>query len=607
MKTILVCLFMSFSLTLFAQTATDYQLANYYMEAEDFSKALPYCEKIFQKEGSKANFDRLLICLVKTNDFKASEKLIKKQLDKTPNDADLMFELANVYSKNNNEKGAKKIYEGLINDLPDNGSAVISLYKLFKINQKNEYAKETLDKGRRKLKNTYPLHYYFADYYFTEGKTNEGIEEYLGLLKINSETKEMIQTDLGARIDWNQEDHPIALELKDGLISQSQKHPNDIVYGEMLIWLFCQKRNFDAAVTQAIGINKRINGTGKIVYDLGQTCIQNKAFPEARRAFKEILSFGEASPYEQQAEFSLLNTRFVEVTTKRNYSQEELNSTIQDYKTTLAKRGYNASTVSIQLELAQIQTFYANQSAETIKMLSDGITKNSFSGNNLALVKIALGDAYVVADDIWEASLLYQQVDKDFKFDVIGYEAKFKNARIFYYDGDFKWAQTQLDILKESTSKLISNDAMNLSILITDNLGLDSNFTAMYQFAQADLLVQQRRYKEASFKLDSITKFFPAHGLMDEVLMKRADAEMQQGEWAKACEHLERIVEFYGKDILADNALFLLGDIYQNQFNDNEKASIYYKKIMFEHTGSLFVVEARKRFRTIRGDKVDDL
>jgi tetratricopeptide (TPR) repeat protein len=602
MKQLIFLLSIVLTIPVIAQTSTDYQLANYYMEAEDFSKALPYCEKIFQKDASKANFDRLLVCLVKTSDFKASEKLIKKQLDKTPNDADLMFELANIYSKNNNEKGAKKIYEGLINDLPENGSAVISLYKLFKVNQKNDYAKETLDKGRKKLKNTYPLNYYFA-----EGKTSEGIEEYLSLLRVNSETKEMMQTDLGARIDWNQEDHPIAVELKDGLIAQSQKHPNDIVYGEMLIWLFCQKRNFDAAVTQAIGINKRINGTGKVLYDLGQTCIQNKAFSEARRAFKEILLLGETSPYEQQAEFSLLNTRFIEVTTKRNYSQEELSSTVQDYKTTLEKRGYNASTVSIQLELAQIQTFYANQSAETIKMLSDGITKNSFVGNNLALVKIALADAYVVADDIWEASLLYQQVDKDFKFDVIGYEAKFKNARIFYYDGDFKWAQTQLDILKESTSKLISNDAMNLSILITDNLGLDSNFTAMYQFAQADLLVQQRRYTDAYVKLDSLTKFFPAHGLMDEVLMKRADAEIQQGNWTKAIEHLEKIVEYYGKDILADNALFLLGDLYQNQFNDNEKASVYYKKIMFEHTGSLFVVEARKRYRTIRGDKVEDL
>ncbi len=590
-----------------AQTETDYQLANHYMEVEDFEKALPYCEKIYTKDASKANLERYLTCLQATKDFKTAEKLVKKQLDKTPNDADLTFTLADLYQKNDNAKGASKIYDGLINSLPENGTAVASLYKLFQVNGKPEYALQTLEKGRKKLKDSYPLHFYFADYYFSVGKTSDAIDEYLSLLRINPDAKEPVQTDLAKKIDWNQEDNQLLLELKDGLITKSQKHPNEIIYGEMLVWLFCQRKNFDAAVTQAIGINKRINGNGKILFRLGETCIENKAYAEARRAYNEVILLGADSPYAQQAEFELLHTRFIEVTSKRNYGQEELDATITEYKNVLDKVGYGSNTVKLQLELAQIQTFYANRSKEAILFLTDGIAKNTFHGIELAQIKIALADAWVVADDIWQASLLYQQVDKDFKYDVIGYEAKYKNARVFYYDGDFKWAQTQLDVLKESTSKLIANDAMNLSIMITDNLGLDSNFTAMYQYAQADLLVQQRRYSEAFEKLDSIAKFFPAHGLMDDVLMKRADAFIQQGEWEKACVPLEKIVEFYGTDILADNALFLLGDIYENQLNDKEKASVYYKLIMFEHTGSLFTVEARKRFRTIRGDKVDDL
>jgi TolA-binding protein len=191
------------------------------------------------------------------------------------------------------------------------------------------------------------------------------------------------------------------------------------------------------------------------------------------------------------------------------------------------------------------------------------------------------------------------QVEENLKYERIGEEAKFKNARIFYYDGNFSYAQAQLDVLKGSTSKLIANDAMNLSILITDNLGLDSNFTAMEQFAQADLLLEQHKYDSAFQLYDTIIDIFPDHNLKDDILMRKADAFIFQAKWKSAIEKLEEIVKSHADDILADDALYKLGKIYEDQLFDLEKAKSFYFQIMKEYPGSLFSTKARKRYRAL--------
>ena len=216
-----------------------------------------------------------------------------------------------------------------------------------------------------------------------------------------------------------------------------------------------------------------------------------------------------------------------------------------------------------------------------------------------------LADVDVLSNDIWDASLLYMQVENEFKYDPIGHEAKFKNARIFYYDGEFEYAQAQLNILKASTSKLIANDAMKLSLFITDNLGIDSNLTAMRQFAKADLLLQQHLYNEAFESYDSILTYFPFHGLADDVLMRKAQALQEQGKWVEASELLKKVYANYGDDILADDAVFQLAQLYEKHLNNNEEAKKWYKTLLFEYKGSLHSEDARKKFRELSGEHVE--
>ena len=223
----------------------------------------------------------------------------------------------------------------------------------------------------------------------------------------------------------------------------------------------------------------------------------------------------------------------------------------------------------------------------------------------LHTIKIELGDVYVFLGNVWDASLLFSQVELDFKEDPLGHSAKFRNARISYYTGDFNWAQAQLDVLKASTSKLISNDAIDLSLLITDNFNMDTLTTAMEMFARADLLSYQNKYDASMVTLDSIVTEFPMHSLTDEILMLKGNMYYRQGKFTEAREQFQKVVDLHFMDITADDALFKLAEMSQFLDNDTAKAMELYEKLITDFPGSLFVVEARKRFRELRGDAIN--
>ena len=206
---------------------------------------------------------------------------------------------------------------------------------------------------------------------------------------------------------------------------------------------------------------------------------------------------------------------------------------------------------------------------------------------------------------VWDAALLYGQVDKDFKNDALGREAKFRNARLSYYLGEFDWAKDQLNVLKAATSQLISNDALSLSLLITDITNLDTTMEALLMYSRADLYDFQNKDSLSMITLDSILTVFPGHMLSDEVWYKKAQILKPQGRFTEAAALLAEITEKYPEDILADDAMYQLGLLYENQLNDKEKAKTIYESLLTKYPGSLFVVDARKRFRLLRGDKIN--
>ena len=340
--------------------------------------------------------------------------------------------------------------------------------------------------------------------------------------------------------------------------------------------------------------------------ELAQTATRNEDYATAAQCYAYIASKGPENAYFFTARTQALNMRLQPLLKATPVDREAIAALAQDYEFTLNDLGLAKETAKIAQDLAHIRAFYLQQPNEAIDLLEEVLDVQGLYERTAALCKLELGDILVFQDEIWDASLLFSQVELDYKDDVLGAEAKFRNARISYYTGDFDWAQTQLDALKASTSKLISNDAIDLSLLITDNYALDTIVEPMWLFAQADLLATQYRYEEARLKLDSIVTTWPGHALTDEILMERAVMCIEQGDLDSAKHWLQEVIDLHFDDILADDAIFQLALILDDAEGDFEGAAALYEQLLFDYPGSLHAVEARRRYRAIRGDELEE-
>ena len=597
----IIALFFSLPFISWSQSP-EHELANLYYTTGEYDKALGYYEKFYNETQDFLYLQRYVDCLVKSNNGKTAEKVLQKHIKKNPNDYLIAVYLGRIFEEDNRNEEALKHYQKLIDDLPNNANSVLALSKVFRDYRMFNWELETLLKGRKMLKDKYPFNTQLAEVYGALNQNDKMIDEYIGYLDISANYKNTVQNLLSRYLSFDDEEDEVYNIMKERLLERVQKNPNNALYSELLVWLYTHKGNYKAAIIQAKALDKRENRAGRDVMNIGVAAKNFGDYKTARSAFQYVLDLGQGTPNYLRAEKELLNTLFIEITNERSFTSEEIEQAETAYRQAIERVGKSKNTYRMMMELAEILAFYGDKAQIAKDVTNDILTIQQLPVLAKAEAKMLQADIEVLLGNIWEASLLYMQVEKDFKYDAIGAEAKFKTARIFYFSGAFEFAQSQLDVLKGSTSKLISNDAMHLSVIITDNLGIDSNYQAMEQFSRGDLFLAQHKYSMAFEVYDSIITAFPYHSLVDEIYMRKANAMQMQGKWQDAVVYLEKIVADHGEDILADDALMQLGEIYEKRLHDKEKAIDYYKRILFDYKGSLHVVEARKRYRILTGD-----
>lgn len=577
----------------------DVKLANHYYNKGEFDKAEIYYLKLYKQYKSKAFFEKYFDCLMYQEKFDDAEKLIKKQIKKDPYDISYKFKQADVYEKTDRPTDAETVYQELIEELSPIQSRVQTLGKMFVAKGKYDYALETYLKGKRLIKNGYQFNLELAEIYSLKSLPREMIIEYLNLIDYSYSYMRTVQSYLSRSIDFEDDVEKVQI-LKEELLLRIQKDPSNQYYSEMLIWMYLQKKEFTGAVIQAIALDKRMGMKGKKAYEIGNVCMTNKSYTNARKAYKYIIEYGDKSSYYTLAVQKNLEVSFLEVTQKGSFSGEELRQVSTDFENALNELGKSNKTLKIIEQLVIIYAFYTNEPKKAEALILESFDLQ-MTAIQKAEFKVLLGDIYIVDNRIWDASLLYMQVAKEFSEEPIGHEAKFKNAKVFYYDGEFDYAKAQLDVLKASTSKLIANDAMQLSLLLQDNLGIDTTQAPVQMYANADLLLQQNKYDDALIQLDSISILFPFHSLTDEILFKKGEIYQKMQNWTKAIEFYDVVVKSYAYDILADDAAYRIAQIYDLNLSNYDKASEYYKMILFDFSGSLYTSQSRKRYREIKG------
>ncbi|WP_091171684.1 tetratricopeptide repeat protein [Mucilaginibacter gossypii] len=595
---IVIILAFCFSGRLLAQD-NELLLARQYNANGEPQKALEIYQKLY-KQNNENYYSVYINTLLNLKKFDEAESITKKLIRRHPDDHQYAIMLGNIYTQGGNMAKADAIYDDLIKSLPADQGEIAALASQFYQSANIDYAIKIFQQGRKLLKNDNMFTYELINLYRFKRDKISLTDEYLNFLPQNPNFINQAENAF-SNVYEGSADYDM---LKTALLRRIQKDPQQTIYADLLTWQYLQQKEFDLALNQALALSRRQNDDGNSIYDLCRTFIANEAYDEAIRGYEYIISKGKTSSLYIPSKIELINTKNLKVTSGK-YLPEDLLGLEKDYNDLLTEFGRNSSTAFAMQKLANLQAFKLHKLKDAQKLLEETTRLNDIRPNLLADCKLDLGDIYLLNNQPWEATLLYSQVEKDFPATAVGQDALFRNAKMAYYTGDFTWAKGQLDVLKVATSQLIANDALNLLLLIQDNLAADSSGAALKVYARADLQIFAQNPEKAVMILDSIGKKFPNNALDDDIMMSKSRILIQQKDYAGAVPLLKKIVEEHPADLWADDAVFMLGDIYENRLNDKTTARNYYQKIITDYPGSLWINEARKRFRVLRGDKPD--
>ena len=590
---------------LLSAQSTDEQLAQQAFSNREYEKAVVYYEKLYDKNSDKF-YQNYFTCLLHIKEFRKAEKIAKKMLKSSPGMIATYLDLAAVYlADGSDSKKAEEQYTKAIKEIRDISQVYVLAQRFLDIKQ-FDYAIQTYQKGGKLEGGAYPFSYEMADVYQLKGDLKSMIKIYLDVLEDRGESElYMVQTRLSASLGYDDEDsgisHPL---LKTELLRRIQSNPDKTVLAEMLVWIQMQQKDYEGAFIQCKALDKRKREGGLRLFELGTASAAEGQYEIAQKCFDYVLEKGSTEFY-QQAMVESASVLYEKVTLSGAYSKQDLTDLENKLMFTLSKIRGSGYSFTVVKKLAHLQACYMSKDTAAVRLLRESIDGGAFTNSAQAELKLELGDVLLLQGEIWEASLLYSQVDKAFKHEPIGQEAKFRNAKVSYYAGDFKWSKAQLDILKGATSKLIANDAMDLSLVISDAIGVDTNAVPLQWFASAELLIRQNKLREAIAKMDSINLIWPDHSLVDDILMQKAAIAYRNGNYKEAADLYQKVVNEFGTDIFADDALFRLAGLYELKLKDAEKAKALYETMMVDYSGSVFTTEARKRYRKLRGDKVN--
>lgn len=585
------------------QDYTNLQLAKQYFEKQEYEKVLDYLDDLKDESRDEQVYHLLFDSYLELDELRKAEKLCKAWLRRIPGRqpnfrADLYF----IYLEQEEPEDAQELLSEVEEEIARNPGLAYAYGKAF---GDRGYPKRALGIYEAALERNPRMNFSYqkALLYGELGDIQNMYAMYLEMVEKSPGYLSTVKMLLARSIDAENPEDPNLQFLKKELIQKIQaggpKHLNDL-----LIHIYSQEKNFGAAFTQLKALDRRGNLEGNEFSNLARLAFNSKDYRLAARINSYLIDKGSANPYYQAAVIAYLesNKRLLEEDPET--SAEEWTSLVEDYEE--YRKVFHGDPYQGELirPMAEIKAYRLGEFKEAEDLLVSVFTKAYLGPEDQAHCQIAYADLLLFTGRRWDAIIYYRKAEKALERSPIGQEAKFKRAKAAYYVGDFEWSQGIFSVLKESTSKLIANDAMQYSLLITDNMALDSTTEALEAYAKADLYFYRELYDSSLALLELLDIGYSDHPIADESLLLRGKILARQGKSEQALQTWQKLVEEHGTDILADDALYAMAKLYQELYQD-EQAMQTYEKLFTTYTDSFFASEARKAYRKLRGDQIN--
>ncbi len=589
-------IFILFLLTITVVNGQRDLLAKNYFDQGEYEKALALYTKLYEKTKRFDYFKAMIATHQQLEEYQEAEKLLGKKLISQKVSPQLYVELGYNYSLQKKDSLARINYTKAMGYIETNPMYAFSIGETFEKYSLLEQAVATYELSME-INPDRDFNYQLASLYGEQGKLEKMFTSYLDLMKKNLAYRSIAERNFSLYVTEDPLNEANIL-LKKAVLQKLQESPN-VLYNELLSWLFIQQKDYKKAFAQEKAIYRRM-GDGDLsgLIDLAFITITDKNYENATDIVTYLIE-NATTPQAKIEGFQHLLKIELETAEKKNYSKIE-----KHYENLLDEFGRGKETYKLQIDYNYFLAFQFNKKENAISNLKT-LSKEPLSVYQEARVKMQLADILVYDEKFNQALIYYSQIQKKVTGDLLAQEARFKVAQTSYYKGDFEWAQVQLDVLKKSASQLIANDAMQLSLVIRDNTLEDSTQTALKLYARADLLTLQKKETEAITILQDILENHKGEKIEDETLLKMGELYEVKGEFKKAETAYLKLIQFYNEDILADDAHYHLAKLYETKLDQPEKAKQYYEQIIFNFADSIYFVEARKKYRILRGDEIE--
>ena len=606
-----------------AQRSQEEQLGIQYFQNGEYEKAVQMFAKVYNANPNSYIYYYYYQTLLQTGNFKEAERVVKKQQKASPKTQRYKIDLGFVYESAGDQQAADKVYTDAIKELPAQQNTIRELYNAFLVRKQLQYAIATLEKGRKLLNDNTLFVNELTNAYIQLNRNDMVVEEALNIVKDGDqrkipETQKILQNLLAS-----DDDSKKFLLVKSQLLKRMQEAPDNLAYVIVMQWVYQHNKDYANALVLAKSLDRKQKEDGSRVFSLAKEAGNNKDFETAINALNYLIDRGESCDYYTKAQFLLMDVKYEQLASTSPIDKAAAKSLETEFDRLLKEYGYHEGTSEWVRKYAHLLAFYTDQPEKAKTVLNEAITNANRDPQEVGQYKIDLADIELYMGDVWEATLHYSQVEKDLPNDIIGQTAKFNNAKLSFYIGEFEWAKSQLDVLRAATSKLIANDAMYFSLLISDNEAEEEEFDegdeeeedipALFRssttdnlplryYAKADFLIFQNKDDEAIKMLDSVLVADPYGKLADDVYFQKAKIAIKQKDYLGAENLLQEILKSYPTELLGDDAAYLMAQLYDYYPKDSNKAMEYYQKVLKDYSDSLFTTDARKRYRELRGD-----
>jgi Tetratricopeptide repeat len=594
----LIVLFVFLSASIAAQSISIELARQYYTDGE-LEKAFDTYTKLAKRPANwQLIHTQYFSLLIQLNEFQKATKYIDKIVKSYPKNPNYQIDKGKLILADKGVAKANQYYANLRNHLSSDSFVSRRAAQYYLQNGEREEAVELLLLARQKSGDNTLFALDLANIYRYMNKKQKMVEQYIVFANINASNIRYVKNSLQVTLN-----KPEDIEnLEAFLFQKIQEEPENLVYTELLIWANLQTKNFNSAFIQARALDRRLAQAGVPLMEIGKMALSNKDYKTADKVFGYIVANYPGSNLGVQAELWKITNKEEEVKNTYPINRDSLLDLTKLYTKFITQYPTSNLAYKANLQMALIEGYYLNEKEKAIESLTQLIANPRLNAQLKAEAKLTLADIFLLNEEPWESTLLYAQVDKSMKETPIGHTAKLKRAKLAYYQGEFELSQAILDILKLATSREIANDALDLSIFIKENTLFDSTNLALKTYASIELLLYQHKNEEVINSIDTVIAHFKGQSLEDDLYLLKATELKKSGDFIGAANAYGKIVESFGFDVLADKALFLQADIYENYLTNAEKAKKLYVKLLKDYPGSIYVAESRKRYRNLRGD-----